>query len=317
LVCVAVYKDPYKKLRTPYMFILVNLAVTDLVVGCITLPLSVATHTLEALGSKTNVHTLISRTTYFVSCTASILNLTAFCVDRYIAIKWPIKYRRLLRARACLLIAASIWVASIAITALYFVAGYIDYLFIFAHVTFLLALGICGVTFRLLRKLNVYARRRRELSNPQNQRISRRSDRSVTKLFFIILILFFICYTPAIIMMYILKFCINCNCKFRHVIRDLQFLFIITNSAVNPFLCTIRLKPFRRALSTIFRVKPVTINDEDEFGSSPTQVRRFVRQFTSRLSILLHKENENEEISLKSPSQELNGVTNQLLVPKS
>ena len=291
LVCIAVCKDPYKKLRTPYMFWIVNLAVTDLIIGCITLPLSAATHFLEALGTKKEEHTSISRTTYFISCTASILNMAAFCVDRFIAIKWPIKYRRLLRAKVCLLIAAVIWVVSCSITTLYFVIGYIDYLFIFAHVTFTITICISGFTFCLLQKLNGYAKQRRAMSSAQNAKSLRKSDRNVTKLFLIILIFFFMCYAPAIVMMYILKFCPSCHCTLRHVLRDLQILFIVSNSAINPFVCTIRLKPFQQALSTIFRCKymaDVTLDYDDD--ESPSQVRKLVRRLSYRLSSLIERE---------------------------
>ena len=59
LVCFAVFKDPYKKLRTPFMYFLVNLAVSDLLVGCVTMPTSVVTHTLEANKTKKNFHVRI------------------------------------------------------------------------------------------------------------------------------------------------------------------------------------------------------------------------------------------------------------------
>ena len=253
LVCIAVYKDPYKRLRTPFMFILVNLAITDLTVGCITLPISVATHFLEAIKEKRSEHVVISRMAYFISCTASILNLTAFCVDRCIAVNWPIKYRRLLSSKVCLAVSVSIWILAVIVASLYFVAGFINYLFIFAHVAFLLAVLICTITYQLLRKLNKHSKNRRAITN-SSSRVSHKADRRVTKLFLAILLMFFLCYTPAIIMMYILKFCPGCDCVYRHILRDLQFLFIVSNSAVNPFVCTIRLKPFRQALNNIFHL---------------------------------------------------------------
>ena len=288
IVCLAVYKDPYKRLRTPFMFILVNLAITDLTVGAITMPLSVATHTLEGLAVKKPEHATISRMTYFISCTASILNLTAFCVDRYIAINWPIKYRRMLNAKVCLLVSISIWLSAIAISLLYFVTGYINYLFIFAHVAFVLASGIGIVTFQLLRKLNTYSRERRAITNPVSK-YSNKSDKRVTKLFLVILFMFFLCYTPAIVMMYILKFCPKCDCTARHVLRDLQFLFIASNSAVNPFVCTIRLKPFRQAIANIFHMNKAT---EEVVQPVSSNARRGTEQFMMRFSFLKAKDAE-------------------------
>ena len=287
LVCLAVYKDPQKKLRTPFMFILVNLAVTDLIVGCITLPIIVATHALEAVGEKKNIHVIISRITYFTSKTASILNLAAFCMDRFIAIKWAIRYRRLLNPRFYFAVFASIWILSIGISCLYYAVGFIDFMIAFATISLLLVMLIFLVTFRLLKTLGKYSRERKSITD--NRISHRKSDKRVTKLFLTILVVFFACYTPAIIMMYIIKFCIHCNCVGRHVIRDLQFLFIIANSAVNPFLCTIRLKPFRNALASVFRIK-VQMDENDSPLTTPNL--SVIKRVSRRLSSLFATEDE-------------------------
>ena len=280
LVCLAVYKDPYKKLRTPFMFILVNLAVTDLIVGCITLPIIVATHALEAVGEKKNIHVIIARITYFTSKTASILNLTAFCVDRFVAIKWAIRYRTLLNPRFCFVVFVTIWILSIGISCLYYAVGFIDFMIAFATISLLLVMVIFAVTFHLLHTLGKYSRERKSITD--SRRSHRKSDKRVTKLFLTILIVFFACYTPAIIMMYIIKFCLECNCVGRHIIRDLQFLFIIANSAVNPFLCTIRLKPFRNALASVFRIK-VDVDENESPVTTPnlSVIKRMSRRLSS------------------------------------
>ncbi|XP_066912109.1 adenosine receptor A3-like [Clytia hemisphaerica] len=289
LVCLAVYKDPFKKLRTPFMFILVNLAVTDLIVGCVTLPIIVATHALEAVGEKKNIHVIIARITYFTSKTASILNLTAFCVDRYGAINWAIKYRRLLNRRFCLLVFSMIWLLSIGISLLYYAVGFIDFMITFASISLILVMVIFIVTFRLLKTLGEYSRERKSITDPKQSH--RKSDRRVTKLFLSILIMFFACYTPAIIMMYIIKFCTYCDCTGRHVIRDLQFLFIIANSAVNPFLCTIRLKPFRHALANVFNIK-MQMNPNDSPLTTPNL--SVIKRMSRRLSSLFETNDEDD-----------------------
>ena len=262
LVCIAVYKDPFKELRTPYMFWIVNLAVTDLTTGSITLPLSVVTHALEANGIQKDIHSYF-RTTYFISCTAGILSMAAFSVDRFIAIKWPIRYRCLLRAKVCLIMAGLIWIISFSVSMLHLVIGYINYLFIFAQVTFIIAISISLFTFRLYRRLNHINQIRRNLSNSQSVTPLRQSNRNITKLFLKILLLFLFCYAPAIVMMYILKFCLSCPCTARHVLRDLQILLIMSNSAINPYVSTLCLKSFQRALSAIFHWTTDLISKEN------------------------------------------------------
>ena len=47
IVCIAVLKDPFRSLKTPFTFFVVNLAVADLVVGAVIEPLSALTHFRE------------------------------------------------------------------------------------------------------------------------------------------------------------------------------------------------------------------------------------------------------------------------------
>lgn len=303
LVCLAVYKDPHKKLRTPFMYILVNLAVTDLVVGLITLPVIIATHALEAIHEKKQSHTIIARTTYFISKTASILNLTAFCVDRYVAVNWPIKYRRMLNTRVCRILFTSIWFLACALSCIYYAVGFMDFIIAFAQISFILVLVISAVTFRLLKTLSVYSKERKSIASNIKES-HRKADRRVTKLFLTMLIMFFVCYTPAIVFMYMIKFCTNCDCTLRHVVRDLQFLFICSNSAINPFLCTIRLKPFRNALSAIFHIKSTF--EPDDSPPTVSALRRFSRRLSSMFTTIEDDDGVNPSDSLIK-LQNLNG----------
>ena len=49
LVVIAVIWNPYKDLRTPFNYFVVNLSIADLVVGLILGPLSTISHVLEGL----------------------------------------------------------------------------------------------------------------------------------------------------------------------------------------------------------------------------------------------------------------------------
>ncbi|XP_065649294.1 histamine H2 receptor isoform X2 [Hydra vulgaris] len=271
LIVLAVYKDPHKKLSTPYMLMLVNLAATDLVVGLITMPMSVATHYLEALGTKKETHVTVSRIIHFTSCSASVLNLVALCVDRYIAVTLPFKYRQLLNSKVCLCVSIFIWIIAIIIGMLYFAFDFMQYLFVFAQVAVTLALIICAITHSLLKKLQKSSKERQEITNRSLNHRVRTADKKVMKLFLTILLWFLLCYIPAITMMYTLKFCRTCDCTSRHVFRDLQVLFIASNSAVNPYACAIRLRSFRNALKAIF-TKKLKVIDDDEFSPKVSQI---------------------------------------------
>ena len=88
LIILAVVLDPFKKLRTPFNFMMVNLAVADLIVGTVTEPLSIYIHWKEGVGD--HVTLTVSRVffmSYFISCTASLLSLAILAVERYLAFR--------------------------------------------------------------------------------------------------------------------------------------------------------------------------------------------------------------------------------------
>ena len=88
LEILAVALDPYKKLRTPFNFMMTNLAVADLVVGVVTVPMSIYIHWKEGMGEHVTLGELrVLFMSYFISCTASLLSLATLAVERYLAIR--------------------------------------------------------------------------------------------------------------------------------------------------------------------------------------------------------------------------------------
>ena len=261
LIILAVIIDPLKKLRSPFSFFLVNLAVSDLVVGIITMPASYAAHMSETKGRIPDHLIKIFQISYFASATASVLSLGALCLDRFVAIKWPIRYRKSLSLKRCAVISLLIWLFAGALTFVYLVAGFITQLMIFAHVAVVFTFTILVLTYhqvyKTLRQRQAELRRlQNSSSRDQNDEIRKTTtEKKVTRAFLFILGLFICSFLPALIMIYIIQFCNNCGCTFRHVLRDLQIVLVCANSAMNPFVCTIRLGPFRRSILAIVTCK--------------------------------------------------------------
>ncbi len=257
-IIMAVIVDPLRKLRTPFSYFLVNLAVSDLMVGAIAMPTSFTAHLKEVDGFVPSYLVILIHLTYFVSTTASVLSLAALCLDRFIAIRWPIRYRRSLRLSRCLAISAVIWIFSGSVSTAYLKVGYIDYLMVFVHVSIIVTLFILILTYRQVYKtLRSQSEELRDDSGEQSAEKLRKlkTEKKVTRAFLLILGLFLCCYAPAIIMIYILQFCKKCDCTLRHVLRDLQFVFVSANSAMNPFVCAIRLGAFRRSIFAVILCK--------------------------------------------------------------
>ena len=97
LVCLAIVRDPFRNMKTPFHYYLLSLSGTDLLVGLLLDPTMILVHIREARGMLNKgdlswdfqmLHML-----YFILSTASVLTLAALTADRYVSVKSPIKYK--------------------------------------------------------------------------------------------------------------------------------------------------------------------------------------------------------------------------------
>ena len=265
LVCLAIIKDPFRNLKTPFNYFLLSLAATDLIVGTILDPVSVAFHTSEALQLH-SVDIKIFHTLYFILCTSSILTLMALTIDRYVAVSSPVKYRIVVTSKRAILTSLSIWVAALGFSFVYFQLGFLFYSFIFANTAVLSTFGVLifvhvGILKRL-RQRSRYWRKRRAMESTksdvqENQRnlINAKKDSKAVKALMIVLLASFATFTPACVMIYLLNFCSGCSCVLIHWLRDLQFLIVLCNSGINPYLYAWRLPQFKRAFYKFLHLK--------------------------------------------------------------
>jgi hypothetical protein len=108
LVILAVYRET--SLHSPTYYYIVSLAVADLCVGVIVIPLAI----FFELFTPSSFHILCHfwHVTDVGASTASILALCVIALDRYIAITSPIRYPRSFLARHSSIVIAGIWFCS-------------------------------------------------------------------------------------------------------------------------------------------------------------------------------------------------------------
>ena len=94
----------------------------------------------------------------------------------------------------------------------------------------------------------------------ENQRnlINAKKDSKAVKALMIVLLASFASFTPACVMIYLLNFCSGCSCVLIHWLRDLQFLIVLCNSGINPYLYAWRLPQFKRAFYKFLHLKART-----------------------------------------------------------
>ena len=262
LVCLCLIVNPYRNLRTPFNYFLVNLGVSDLIVGTVALPISSYTHFIEALRIEHADQTSIFHMAFFISINSSSFSLIALSFDRYAAVKWPMLYRKNINIRRSLVVTILTWVLAGSVSSVYLRIGFVPYLMIFANTTLVFTMAVLmaiyvGVHYAL-------GGHEQELivdrgPNPPLRRVSislEQRQKRVTRVFLMVTFAFVGCVTPAVFIIYVTTLCSRCSCTLIQVLRDLQLLFIFATSTLHPFVCTLRLQTFRRATKRMFiRVK--------------------------------------------------------------
>ena len=259
LVVAAVFLDPNKDLRSPFSFFVANLGLADLFVGLLVCPMAAIYLISEGLShnNQPNEQFRIWRhMTYFIPCTASLLSLAALAMDRYIAITYPLHYRSKLNPVRAFLISCLVWIVSILLCLIYFIVGYDKFRFVFASTAVAVAFAVLIFTnvkiFKFLRRQVRHWDRVHD-STEENMVMKQavKREKKITKTLVIILALFSAFYVPSCVCVYIINFCSTCDCVFIHWVRDIQFILVIANSSVNPFVYAWRLENFRKAFKSI------------------------------------------------------------------
>ena len=269
LICLAVAKDPYKTLRSPFNLFLLNISAADLVVGLLVLPLSIAFHFLEGIGIMFAPLIKSLHLSFFISCSASVLGIAALSLDRYICVTSPMKYRLKLKSLQVKRASLIIWLISVVCPITYLYVDFIIYTFLFANGTLLFTLLVLAfVNHKIHRSLQIQRKQLQALADGKDfQTTVAKRDARVTKTFLFFLASFIVLTVPPLSFSYVLNFCSTCSCKTIHILRDLQFLSILFPSSVNPFIYAIRLPNFRRAIAVICS----TISKYQFFSTNPGQ----------------------------------------------
>ena len=253
MVVLAIFIDPNKELKTPFNYFVANLAICDLFVGIVVDPLSIIYHYFEGSERRFPAARYYLHFPYFISCTASVLSLAALTVDRYWAITSPLSYRLKLNSKRAGFVAAGIWAFAVMFSFVYLLIGYLTYAFVFAHTAILATFLIMLFTYlKIVRALKdqilQWEMTESGSADSQAKRQAIKWEKEVSKTCLIMLALFLASYLPSCVFIYIINLCSSCSCNFIHVGRDIHILFILANSAVNPFVYAWRFENIRKVI---------------------------------------------------------------------
>lgn len=276
LVCLAIYTD--RRLRKLGNLFLVSLAISDLFVSSLVMTFAVANDVMGywMFGSQF-CDTWIA---FDVMCsTASILNLCAISLDRFIHIKDPLRYGRWMTKRVVLMAIAGIWLMSALVSFLPISLGWhkpkkisdlleedlrptcaLDLTPVYAVVSSIISFyAPCVVMVALYTRLYLYARKHvrniravtkstissKHSSNPHNHH---HMDHKAAITLGFIMGTFLVCWVPFFCINIVAAVCKSC-------ISDMVFKFLTwlgyCNSALNPIIYSIFNTEFREAFRRI------------------------------------------------------------------
>ena len=238
LLIVIIFARDYR-LRKPSSYLIISLALADLCIGLIVLPLWI--YQVTGLGELWQTITFLTLDMF--ASVASISNLAAISLERLYATMLPWRHRATPKSQVLFFI-ASIWTLSAVITSSYAVALFaysspLGSLFPWLPYICLLLLVICGSYSALFVKMRRTDRRRSD------------RERKLTVTLFMATVFSIVAYLPMVVIG--VKY-FALNRKTSNLFLNILSFFNFGNSLVNPFLYAFRMPDFRRAVCSLFGI---------------------------------------------------------------
>ncbi|XP_062816801.1 adenosine receptor A2b [Anolis carolinensis] len=279
LVCLAVGLN--RSLQTATNYFLVSLAVADVAVGLLAIPFAV----VISVGLRTDFHACLFLACFVLVLTqGSIFSLLAVAVDRYVAIKRPLRYKSLVTGKRARGIIALLWLLSfgIGLTPLMgwnrqaaatlngtnrTVQCLFEEVVPMSYMVYFNFLGCVLLPLALM--LGIYAkiflvacRQLRQMELAGNSRTTLQREVSAAKSLAIIVGLFALCWLPLHVLNCLSLFWADFRAHKPHWAMNLTIILSHANSAVNPIIYAYRIRDFRGTFRRIL-ARYLLCKDED------------------------------------------------------
>lgn len=251
------------RLRTAINMFFVSLAISDLLVGAVSIPLwmyNLACPYFISCGNPKVLVTDFYQGFDIFSALASISNLVAISVERYLAICWPVQHRVSSFTRYYLMIIAT-WSYSLIVTAVYsmdlgptwkeqnyrgslvFAAGFV--------VPLIVITAMYSSIYRSVRNMNAHWKRTNAKQSALRKSVQREKRTATTVC--IVTVLFVVAWLPFFVVSLLWSFHRSSLPTEGGFIRLMDFIkwMHYSNSAVNPVVYAYRSEEIRRMLAKL------------------------------------------------------------------
>ena len=230
-----------KNLRKKSLFLIINMAFADLMLGAVILPLHI-----YLLGDVYRVWTSSLYTSLYTSLLVvqiiflqvSLVSAALISVERFYAIYWPLKHRTL-STRAYRVVIFMAWVLSVVVSTVYLVLPYKGVIyFVLLLIALLLLFIVCGLNIGIWRKFQ-----RGRVASQQQNRASQ--NQRLTKTLLFVSTVAVLSWLPIIIMFPLMEI-YEASIPFN--IYQICIILCFSNSFFNPVIYALRILEFRQAL---------------------------------------------------------------------
>ena len=220
-------------------FLLINLAVADLLVGLIE-TLAIATSEIPLRPKKQE---LVKSVTYksilsafqTTSAFASVFFLALISLERGYALIWPLSHR-VASTKSYICSTIFLWVAAIANV------DYLHWTVAYCSIILLCLLIICASYLTIRKRLN---RRVPVLDMVHNRQNGAEQNAKLSKTLFIVIAASLVCWIPAIVVYCTHFLCSKC---LPYSLVHMTTTFSLANSLINPIIYSLKMPVFRKTL---------------------------------------------------------------------
>ena len=233
-------------------FLLINLAVADLLVGLIetlaigTSKIPLQSKKQELVRSETYKSTFSAFQT--TSAFTSVFFLALISLERAYALIWPLRHRAS-STKNYICSVFFVWVAAISIASalsslsVYGLMDYLHWTVAYCSIIFLCLLIICASYLTICKRLH---RRVPVLDMVHNRQSGAEQNTKLSKTLFIVIAASLICWIPAIVVYCTHFLCSKCLPK---SLVHMTTAFRLANSLINPIIYSLKMPVFRKTLT--------------------------------------------------------------------
>ena len=283
LVCMAFVIDPYRQLRTLQNYYIINLGISDLLMGIAAETLLIGTYWNDS-EEVFFAHYLFA----IISGVSSLLNLAALSIYRYFAVKLPLSYQQVMTERRIVVSILMMWIYALHFAVVPLVgwvnSNYQIYLYVLGCFlpSFIILLAYGGI-FKAIRVHTQTILKGPSMGNLALKNAMSR-EKATTKTMLIVLAVFLSFWFPFLLVDLIMVQCKGCRTNALHVARDVTLTFTYFISGVNPLLYSWRVSQFRRAFLRLLGLQKVVFVRSNDVHAMASQFRsRFVTNISLNL----------------------------------